>query len=76
MLADISDYTIPDPRYGKLEEVDELIKKCHDHGMKIIFDLGEPRENAAVRELMSHGCVSHQSYIRPGAHFASGDALH
>ncbi|TQS35351.1 hypothetical protein Golomagni_04230 [Golovinomyces magnicellulatus] len=36
---DISDYREIYPPYGKLSDVDDLIKGCHDRGMKILLDL-------------------------------------
>lgn len=36
---DISDYQDVDPMFGTLADLDELIKKCHDMGMKILLDL-------------------------------------
>ena len=34
----IADYYDIDPQFGTLDTVKELIKKCHEKGMKIIFD--------------------------------------
>lgn len=39
MGYDISDYKDIDPKYGSLEDVDELIKGLHERGMKFMFDL-------------------------------------
>lgn len=36
---DISDYRKPNPEYGTLEDVEAIIRGCHDRGMRIIFDL-------------------------------------
>ncbi|KPI39957.1 Alpha-glucosidase [Cyphellophora attinorum] len=36
---DISDYQDVDPQFGTLADLDELIKKCHDMGMKLLLDL-------------------------------------
>ena len=39
MGYDISDYrTIHEP-YGTVEDVDTLIKGCHERGMKLVMDL-------------------------------------
>lgn len=40
MGYDISDYRKPSAHYGKLEDVDAIIKGCRDRGLKILFDLG------------------------------------
>lgn len=37
---DISDYQKPAPQYGTLEDVDAIIKGCHERGIKVLFDLG------------------------------------
>ncbi|KAF2178833.1 glycoside hydrolase family 13 protein [Zopfia rhizophila CBS 207.26] len=39
MGYDISDYEAVYAPYGTVEDVETLIKACHDHGMKIILDL-------------------------------------
>ncbi|GAD98112.1 alpha-glucosidase [Paecilomyces variotii No. 5] len=39
MGYDIADYKAIDPRYGSLDDVDELIKTLNDHGMKLMMDL-------------------------------------
>ncbi|KAG8728269.1 maltose permease, partial [Ceratobasidium sp. 428] len=39
MGYDISDYQDIDPRYGRLEDWDELLKEVHGMGMKLIMDL-------------------------------------
>nr|BAV92596.1 maltase MalT [Pholiota microspora] len=39
MGYDISDYRDIDPRYGTLEDWDNLLKGCHDRGMKLMMDL-------------------------------------
>jgi len=39
MGYDISDYQDIDPRYGTLEDFDEMTKGIHDRGMKLIMDL-------------------------------------
>ena len=39
MGYDISDYKDIDPRYGTLDDVDELIKGLNDRGMKLMMDL-------------------------------------
>lgn len=36
---DIADYQMPDPSYGSMEDIEAIIKGCHDRGMKILFDL-------------------------------------
>ena len=36
---DISDYYGVDPRFGTLEDMDELIAQCKERGMRIILDL-------------------------------------
>ncbi len=36
---DISDYTAIDPIFGTMDDFDELLKKAHQKGMKIIMDL-------------------------------------
>ena len=36
---DISDYQDVDPLFGTLADLDELIKTCHDMGMKLLLDL-------------------------------------
>lgn len=36
---DISDYRSVDPRFGTLNDLDTLIEKAHDKGMKIMLDL-------------------------------------
>jgi oligo-1,6-glucosidase len=39
MGYDISDYKDIDPRYGTLKDVDELIAKLGQRGMKLMMDL-------------------------------------
>ncbi|KAK9452016.1 glycoside hydrolase superfamily [Limtongia smithiae] len=39
MGYDISDYRDIDPRYGTLADIDELIEKLHERGMKLLMDL-------------------------------------
>ncbi|KAH7139479.1 alpha-glucosidase-like protein maltase [Dendryphion nanum] len=39
MGYDISDYEAVDPSYGTVEDVESLVKACHDNGMKLILDL-------------------------------------
>lgn len=39
MGYDISDYKDIHAPYGTLEDVDELIKGCHERGMKFVMDL-------------------------------------
>ncbi|KIL63507.1 glycoside hydrolase family 13 protein [Amanita muscaria Koide BX008] len=39
MGYDISDYRDIDPRYGTLQDWDELLKAVHERGMKLIMDL-------------------------------------
>lgn len=36
---DISDYTSIDPRFGTMEDFDELVKKADEKGIKIVVDL-------------------------------------
>lgn len=36
---DISDYQNPAPEYGKLSDVEAIIKGCHDRGLAVLFDL-------------------------------------
>ena len=35
----VRDYYDIDPQFGTLEDFDELIKKCHERGIKVIIDL-------------------------------------
>lgn len=37
--SDISDYQKIDPRYGTLEDWDNLRDACHERGMKLVMDL-------------------------------------
>lgn len=39
MGYDISDYQSVYPPYGTVADMDELIKRCHDRGLKLILDL-------------------------------------
>ncbi|KAK9323790.1 glycoside hydrolase superfamily [Lipomyces orientalis] len=39
MGYDISDYEAVYPRYGTVEDIDVLVRACHDRGMKLILDL-------------------------------------
>ena len=36
---DVTDYEDIDPEYGTMEDFDQLVKACHDRGMKIYIDL-------------------------------------
>jgi oligo-1,6-glucosidase len=36
---DISDYQDVDPLFGTLEQLDELIEKAHEAGLKVLMDL-------------------------------------
>ena len=65
---DISNYQLPDSRYGTAEQVDELIEKTHALGMKIIFDLGRqiPRfENCSLLTSASLEVINHTSHQHP-----------
>jgi alpha-glucosidase len=35
---DVSDYTGIDPIFGKLEDMQELIERAHEHGLRVILD--------------------------------------
>ena len=35
---DVTDYKDIDPEYGTMEDFDELIKACHDRGIRVIID--------------------------------------
>ena len=35
---DVTDYKDIDPQYGTLEDFDELLKACHDRGVRVIID--------------------------------------
>ena len=35
---DVTDYKDIDPEYGTLEDFDELVKACHDRGIRVIID--------------------------------------
>ncbi len=35
---DVTDYMDIDPEYGSLEDFDELIKECHNRGIRVIID--------------------------------------
>lgn len=39
MGYDISDYKDIDPKYGSLDDVDELIRQLKERGMKLMMDL-------------------------------------
>lgn len=39
MGYDIADYETIDPRYGTIEDVDELIVELKKRGMKLVMDL-------------------------------------
>ncbi|KAF2727679.1 alpha-glucosidase-like protein maltase [Polyplosphaeria fusca] len=39
MGYDISDYETVYPPYGTVEDVEKLVKECHQHGLKLILDL-------------------------------------
>ena len=36
---DVADYRAIDPRFGTLEDLDELIAECHRRGMRVMMDL-------------------------------------
>ena len=36
---DVTDYLSVDPAFGTLEDLDELIRSCHERGVKLILDL-------------------------------------
>jgi len=36
---DISDYQDVDPTFGTLADLDELLRRAHDHGIRVILDL-------------------------------------
>jgi len=36
---DVADYRTIDPRFGTLEDLDELIAECHRRGMRVMMDL-------------------------------------
>jgi alpha-glucosidase len=39
MGYDISNYEAVDPSYGTVEDVEKLVKVCHENGLKLILDL-------------------------------------
>jgi len=39
MGYDISDYRNVDPRYGTLEDWDDILRAVHERGMKLVMDL-------------------------------------
>ena len=36
---DVTDYMAVDPVYGSMEDMDRLIRECHDRGIRLILDL-------------------------------------
>lgn len=54
MGYDIADYKAIDPRYGTLEDVDELISELGKRGMKLMMDLVVNHTSDQVRSPLSH----------------------
>jgi alpha-glucosidase len=36
---DVSDYRQIDPLFGRLEDLDELVRRAHEHGLKLLLDM-------------------------------------
>lgn len=49
----VRDYFNIDPEFGTLDDFDELIKKCHDRGVKVIIDL-----------VLNHSGDDHEFFIK------------
>ncbi|MDH2426549.1 alpha-amylase family glycosyl hydrolase [Sphaerisporangium sp. TRM90804] len=45
---DVSDFQAVDPSYGTLEDFDELLRRAHEHGIRVVVDL-----------IMNHTSVEH-----------------
>ena len=67
---DVTDYKDIDPEYGTMEDFDELIKACHDRGIRVIID-----------QVYNHSSVEHPWFTEaaeflkdhPGITFENGD---
>lgn len=59
MGYDIADYKLIDPKYGSNEDVDVLVAKLKDHGMKLMMDLVV---NHTSNEVGSNQCMILDSY--------------
>lgn len=49
----VRDYFNIDPEFGTLDDFDELIKKCHDRGVKVIIDL-----------VLNHSGDDHEFFVK------------
>ena len=69
---DVTDYMDIDPEYGSLEDFDELVKACHDRGIRVIIDT-----------VFNHSSVEHPwftsaaEYLKahPGINFSDEENL-
>lgn len=50
MGYDISDYQDIDPRYGNLDDWEQIKDACHERGMKLVMDLVVNHSSDQVRE--------------------------
>jgi glycosidase len=51
MGYDISDYRNIDPRFGTLEDWQDVLDACHERGMKLVMDLVVNHSSEEVRAL-------------------------
>lgn len=58
MGYDISDYKAIDPRYGTMEDVDELISQLKKRGMRLMMDL-------VANHTSEQACLPYLCYVIP-----------
>ena len=61
---DVMDYKDIDPEYGTLEDFDELIKACHDRGIRVIID-----------QVYNHSSVEHPWFTEAAEFLKNHDEL-
>ncbi len=61
---DVTDYKDIDPEYGTLEDFDELIKACHDRGIRVIID-----------QVYNHSSVEHPWFTEAAEFLKNHDEL-
>ena len=50
---DISDYKKVNPIYGSLDDIDLLVSKAHEKGLKVILDIALNHTSTEVRDFES-----------------------
>ena len=61
---DVTDYEAVDPQYGSLEDMDLLIKACHERGVRLILDL--PLNHTSISHPWFEAAADYLSTLKEG----------